>query len=186
MTWTFGRKGPASKARVSPHGVQVTRYSAVMEIEGVFGQIGELGPAQTRLFLLLSLPGPWIAFHTFITNFIGGDPGWTCSVHISESHRDDFTLAHQLLPLCSTTVFSSDNCSSTEGGGGASSRDCSDTSGLPVLVTDPEEKCRHYENGDCLPQFETSEYTSIVSEVSAKFSPAVCLLFEGLVSQSQW
>ena len=43
-----------------------------------------------------------------------------------------------------------------------------ETGGLPVLVTDPEEKCRHYENGDCLPQFDTTEYTSIVSEVGAQ------------------
>jgi hypothetical protein len=54
-----------------------------MEIEGVFGQISELGPAQVKLFLLVSIPGPWIAFHTFITNFIGSDPGWTCSVYTS-------------------------------------------------------------------------------------------------------
>ena len=34
------------------------------------------------------------------------------------------------------------------------------------LITDPEEKCRHYGSEDCMPQFDTSEYTSIVSEVS--------------------
>ena len=44
--------------------------------------------------------------------------------------------------------------------------ECSEAHGLPVLVTDPEEKCRRYESGDCQPQFDTSEYTSIVSEVS--------------------
>ena len=46
--------------------------------------------------------------------------------------------------------------------------ECMETGGLPVLVTDPEEKCRHYQNGDCLPQFDTTEYTSIVSEVGAQ------------------
>ena len=51
-----------------------------MEVEEVFGQIGELGPAQTMLFVMLSLPGPWISFHTFITSFIDSDPGWTCSL----------------------------------------------------------------------------------------------------------
>ena len=56
----------------------------------------------------------------------------------------------------------SDNCSS----GGGARRGCSKTGGLPVLITDPEEKCRHYGSGDCQPQFDTSEYTSIVSEVS--------------------
>ena len=44
--------------------------------------------------------------------------------------------------------------------------ECSEIGKLPVLVTDPEDKCRHYENGDCHPIFNTSEYTSIVSEVS--------------------
>ena len=42
------------------------------------------------------------------------------------------------------------------------------------LITDPEEKCRHYESGDCQPQFDTSEYTSIVSEVSKFRQMLVC------------
>ena len=37
---------------------------------------------------------------------------------------------------------------------------------LSMLVTDPVKKCQHYENGDCVPQFDT-EYTSIVTEVGA-------------------
>jgi MFS family permease len=47
------------------------------------------------------------------------------------------------------------NCSTREGR-------C--TGEKTVLITDPEEKCRHYESGDCVPQFDTSEYTSIVTE----------------------
>ena len=33
-----------------------------------------------------------------------------------------------------------------------------------ALITDPVEKCRRYESGDCMPQFNT-DYTSIVTEV---------------------
>ena len=55
-----------------------------MDIEEVFEQIGQLGRAQANLFVMLSLPGPWISFHTFITNFIGSDPGWNCTLIASQ------------------------------------------------------------------------------------------------------
>ena len=50
---------------------------------------------------------------------------------------------------------------------------CPETGVLVSLVTDPEKKCSDYESGDCLPHFDTSEYTSIVSEVS---KPLLCPL----------
>ena len=127
----------------------------------MFRVIGELGRAQVNLLMLLSLPGAWIASHTFITNFIGSAPRWTCSVANSESGKfgriddDDFAVHHSVSDLAG-------NCSSSTVVGGAHSG----CDGQPVLVTDPEEKCRHYERGDCLPAFDTTEYTSIVSEVS--------------------
>jgi MFS family permease len=97
-----------------------------MDIDEVFEHIGELGRAQVKLLVLLSLPVAWMAFHILATNFIGTDPGWTCAA----------------------TSASADI----------------NTSGQSVLVTGPEEKCSHFESGDCVPQFNTSEYTSIISE----------------------
>ena len=126
-----------------------------MDIEELYAQqIGEFGPAQKKLFVILSLPSMWMGFHVLVTNFVGTDPGWTCTITTGNSFID--RRQSKCLPVISDPAR---NCSSTENG----SRDCQ---GLPVIVTDPEEKCRHYENGDCLPQFDTSEYTSIVSEVS--------------------
>ena len=34
-----------------------------------------------------------------------------------------------------------------------------------TLITDPADKCVHYERGDCIPHFNT-DFTSIVTEVS--------------------
>ena len=36
---------------------------------------------------------------------------------------------------------------------------------LSILITDPDEKCRYYDSGDCTPEFNDA-YTSIVTEVS--------------------
>ena len=62
-------------------------------------------------------------------------------------------LIHQ---LC---LHSDISCNATTG------EDCSDAD--VTVVTDDDEKCRYYESGDCQAQFDTSEFTSIVSEVSA-------------------
>ena len=54
----------------------------------------------------------------------------------------------------------------SDSGGGCNStggEECVSEAG--VVLTDPEEKCVHYESGNCLAQFDTTEYTSIVSEV---------------------
>ena len=66
-----------------------------MEIDQVFERIGELGPAQWKLLLLLALPVLWTAFHALITNFIGTDPGWSCSIDIPD-------------PSTKSVVFTSD------------------------------------------------------------------------------
>jgi MFS family permease len=103
-----------------------------MDVDEVFERIGELGPAQWKLLVLLALPAMWAAFHALVTNFIGTDPGWSCSIDIPDPNSTgNHTMA------------------------GAHS--------LSMLVTDPVKKCQHYENGDCVPQFDT-EYTSIVTE----------------------
>ena len=57
-----------------------------MEVDEVFQHIGELGPAQVRLFILLTLPSTWTAPHVMITNFIGTDPGWRCALPKSGNH----------------------------------------------------------------------------------------------------
>ena len=46
----------------------------------MFRHIGELGPEQVKLLVLLSLPSTWDALHLLITNFIGTDPGWSCTI----------------------------------------------------------------------------------------------------------
>ena len=58
-----------------------------MDVDEVFERIGELGPAQWKLLVLLSLPVMWAAFHAFVTNFIGTDPGWSCSIDIPDPSR---------------------------------------------------------------------------------------------------
>ena len=51
-----------------------------MEVDEVFERIGEFGPAQVKLFFVLTLPGMWMALHGLVPNFIGTDPGWNCSI----------------------------------------------------------------------------------------------------------
>ena len=51
-----------------------------MDIDEVFQHIGELGHTQKKLFVMLSVPMMWTAFHVLVINFIGSDPGWSCSV----------------------------------------------------------------------------------------------------------
>lgn len=51
----------------------------LLEVDQVFRQIGEFGPAQWRLFILLSLPTGWMALTVLAPNFIATDPGWNCS-----------------------------------------------------------------------------------------------------------
>ena len=51
-----------------------------MEVDHVFSEISEFGPVQIKLFFLLGLPLTWTAFHVLVPNFIGTDPGWTCSI----------------------------------------------------------------------------------------------------------
>ena len=46
----------------------------------MFRHIGELGPEQVKLLVLLSLPTAWDALHMLITNIIGTDPGWSCTI----------------------------------------------------------------------------------------------------------
>ena len=52
----------------------------------MFSEIGEFRPVQIKLFSLLGLGMSWMALHTLAPNFIGTDPGWTCSIpHSSQT-----------------------------------------------------------------------------------------------------
>ena len=133
-----------------------------MDIDEIFEHIGELGRAQKNLLVLLSLPVAWMSFHVLIPNFIAADPGWNCFVFTTSQSIHQSCVATpvenpRLIVVCLSSL--SPDC--TVGIGAVP-----DCARAVSLITDPEEKCRHYGSEDCMPQFDTSEYTSIVSEVS--------------------
>lgn len=50
-----------------------------MDVDAVFEEIGEFGPAQKRIFYTANFLFHWfVAFQTLIIAFIGKDPDWSC------------------------------------------------------------------------------------------------------------
>ena len=49
-----------------------------MDVDNVLSHIGDFGPAQKKIYFLISLTHLYLGFHTLILSFIGTDPGWRC------------------------------------------------------------------------------------------------------------
>ena len=50
-----------------------------MDIDEVLRRIGDLGPTQKQIFLLISLPHLWGALLILTLPYIGTNPGWKCT-----------------------------------------------------------------------------------------------------------
>ena len=56
-----------------------------MEVDEVWTYIGEFGSSQKLIFYCLSLVQVFACLQVFIFNFVGVDPGWSCSTGVGDT-----------------------------------------------------------------------------------------------------